>query len=179
MPLGILEKSPRPSSFWSLKQNGQWSVDTTDRSLVRRPFHSESWWSLVRSGGEATNLAPSKSGRARSSMDSHRYCGQVSANTFCPASRASATASSACRADRCTMYSGQPATSASVMAREVASPSSSGGRVRPCSTGSVRPDAIACATSWSMAMPFSACIITVAPERAACCMASRISPSVA
>ena len=42
IPLGILEKSPRPSSFWSLKQNGQWSVDTTDRSLVRRPFHSES-----------------------------------------------------------------------------------------------------------------------------------------
>ena len=52
-------------------------------------------------------MAPSKSGRARSSMDSHRYCGQVSANTFCPASRAAATASSACRADRCTMYSGQ------------------------------------------------------------------------
>ena len=34
-----------------------------------------------------------------------------------------------------------------------------------------------------MEMPFggtfSACIITVAPDRAACCMASRISPSVA
>ena len=30
-----------------------------------------------------------------------------------------------------------------------------------------------------MTLPFSACIITVAPERAACCMASRISPSVA
>ena len=77
------------------------------------------------------------------------------------------------------MYSGQPATLASVMARDVASPSSSGGRVRPWYTGSVRPAASACATSWSMAMPFSACIITVAPERAACCMASRISPSVA
>ena len=36
MPFGILEKSPRPSSFCSLKQNGQWSVLTTDRSLVRR-----------------------------------------------------------------------------------------------------------------------------------------------
>ena len=69
MPLGILEKSPRPSSLPSLKQNGQWSVDTTDRSLVRRPRHSESWWSFGRSGGEATNLAPSKSGRARSSRD--------------------------------------------------------------------------------------------------------------
>jgi hypothetical protein len=77
------------------------------------------------------------------------------------------------------MYSGQFATFASVIAREVASPSSSGGRVSPWLTGSVCPAAIACATSWSMAMPFSACIITVAPERAACCMASRISPSVA
>ena len=41
IPFGILEKSPRPSSFCSLKQNGQWSVDTTDRSLVRSPRHSE------------------------------------------------------------------------------------------------------------------------------------------
>ena len=77
------------------------------------------------------------------------------------------------------MYSGQSATLASVIAREVASPSSSGGRVKPWFTGAVRPAASACATSWSMAMPFSACISTVAPERAACCMASRISPSVA
>ena len=36
MPLGILEKSPMPSSFCSFKQNGQWSVLTTVRSLVRR-----------------------------------------------------------------------------------------------------------------------------------------------
>ena len=69
IPLGILEKSPRPSSFWSLKQNGQWSVDTTDRSLVRSPRHSEPWCSRGRSGGDATYLAPSKSGRARSSRD--------------------------------------------------------------------------------------------------------------
>ena len=77
------------------------------------------------------------------------------------------------------MYSGQSATLASVMARDVASPSSSGGRVRPWYTGSVWPAASACATSWSMAMPFSACMQMVAPSRAACCMASRISPSVA
>ena len=77
------------------------------------------------------------------------------------------------------MYSGEPDTLASVIAREVASPSSSGGRVRPCCTGSVLPAASACATSWSIAMPFSACIMTIAPDRAACCIASRISPSVA
>ena len=77
------------------------------------------------------------------------------------------------------MYSGQSATFASVIARLVASPSSSGGRVRPCCTGSVRPAATACATSWSIAMPFSACIMIVAPMRDASCMPSRISPSVA
>jgi len=31
------EKSPRPNSFCSLKQKGQWSVETTLRSSVRSP----------------------------------------------------------------------------------------------------------------------------------------------
>ena len=43
MPLGILEKSPSPSSFWSLKQNGQWSVETIVRSFVRSPRQRLSW----------------------------------------------------------------------------------------------------------------------------------------
>ena len=78
------------------------------------------------------------------------------------------------------MYSGAPVTAASVMARLVASASSSGGRVRPCCTRRRSgPAAMACATSSSMAMPFSACIMVSAPMRSACCMASRISPSVA
>ena len=69
MPFGILEKSPTPSSFCSLKQNGQWSVDTQTRSLVRRPFHRSWWWCAcsVRMGGEQTYLAPSKPGWARCS----------------------------------------------------------------------------------------------------------------
>ena len=175
----LREKSPTPSCFWSLKQNGQWSVLTTERSLVRRPRHNDDWCSLGRNGGEATNFAPSKPGRARSSRDRKRYCGQVSAKTFCPVSRALVTSSSACAADRCTMYSGEPVTLARVIAREVASPSSSGGRVSPCSTGSVRPLASACATSWSIAMPFSACIMTIPPMSRAFCIARRISPSVA
>ena len=77
------------------------------------------------------------------------------------------------------MYSGDPVTPASVMARWVASASSSGGRVRPCWTGSVLPAASACATSWSIAMPFSACIMITAPVSAARVMARTISPSVA
>ncbi len=36
IPLGILEKSPMPSSFCSFMQKGQWSVLTTLRSPVRR-----------------------------------------------------------------------------------------------------------------------------------------------
>ena len=39
MPLGILRKSPSPSSFWSFMQNGQWSVETIWMSLVRRDCH--------------------------------------------------------------------------------------------------------------------------------------------
>jgi hypothetical protein len=37
--VGDLREVAQPSSFWSLKQNGQWSVETTARSLVRRPRH--------------------------------------------------------------------------------------------------------------------------------------------
>ena len=77
------------------------------------------------------------------------------------------------------MYSGEPVTRARVMARWVASASSSGGRVSPCCTGSVFPAASACATSWSIAMPFSACIMITAPVSAALVMARTISPSVA
>ena len=53
-----------PSSFWSFMQNGQWSVDTMARSLVRRPFHRSARWCscLLRSGGEQTHFAPSKPG---------------------------------------------------------------------------------------------------------------------
>jgi len=77
------------------------------------------------------------------------------------------------------MYNGAPVTWASRIARAVASPSSSGGLVRPCHPGSVCPLASACATSTSIAMPFSACIMIVAPLLAARCIACRISPSVA
>ena len=75
------------------------------------------------------------------------------------------------------MYSGVPATSASWMARLVASPSSRGGRVMPWYTGSVWPLAAAWAAMTSMAMPFSACIMMSPPLWWACCMARRILPS--
>src|SRR5215468_5726561 len=155
IPFGIFEKSPRPISFCSLKQNGQWSVETMLRSLVRSPRHRCAQCSLGRTGGEQTYLAPSNPGASRSSWDRYRYWGQVSANTLRPSSRASMTAWSACWALRWTMYSGAPVTWASLIALAVASPSSSGGLVRPCQPGSVPPLASACATSTSIAMPFS------------------------
>src|SRR5215204_4640283 len=77
-PLGILRKSPRPSSFCPSKSNGQWSVETTCKSSLTRPFHRSSQWSFVRSGGEQTYFAPSNP-LPRSSSDRKRYCGQVSA----------------------------------------------------------------------------------------------------
>lgn len=62
MPFGMARKSPRPSSFWSLKQKGQWSVETICRSLVRSACHIASWWPSARerSGVEHTHFAPSK-----------------------------------------------------------------------------------------------------------------------
>ena len=89
MPFGIFEKSPMPSSFWSLKQNGQWSVLTTASSFVRRPRHRSAWW-LCSSCGERNGRRahPLRALEARpasvSSRVSHRYCGQVSANTLRP-----------------------------------------------------------------------------------------------
>ena len=96
-PLGIFRKSPRPSSFWPWKSNGQWSVETTWRSSLRRPAQSCSQCgSFGRSGGEQTNLDPSNP-LPRSSRLRNRYCGQVSAKAWAPRSRASRTASSASR----------------------------------------------------------------------------------
>ncbi|OLT24215.1 hypothetical protein BJF83_06950 [Nocardiopsis sp. CNR-923] len=131
MPLGILEKSPTPRSFCPVKQNGQWSVETTDRSFVRSARHRSSWCSLGRSGVEHTYLAPSNPGSARLSVDRNRYCGQVSPNTLSPLSRARASSSTASPADTCTTYNGAPATRASWIARWVASDSSRALRTSP------------------------------------------------
>ena len=83
-PFGIFRKSPRPSSFWPSKSNGQWSVPTSWRSSVRRPRQRSSQWSFGRSGGEQTYFAPSNP-LPRSSSDRKRYCGHVSAKTVRPA----------------------------------------------------------------------------------------------
>ena len=65
-----------------------------------------------------------------------------------------------------------------MIARWVASSSVSHGRVMPWYCGSVSPRASAWAMSTSMAMPFSACIMIVAPlVVGAVCMACRIWPS--
>src|SRR5437762_528048 len=43
-PFGILEKSSRPSCLWSLKWNGQWSVETICRSSAASPVQSSAWF---------------------------------------------------------------------------------------------------------------------------------------
>ena len=64
-----------------------------------------------------------------------------------------------------------------MIARLVASASVSQGRVSPWLIGAVSPRASACCTSTSMTMPFSACIMIIAPLLAAVCMARRTWPS--
>ena len=64
-----------------------------------------------------------------------------------------------------------------MIARWVASSSVSHGRVSPWLIGSVSPRASAWATRTSMAMPFSACIMIIAPFSRAFCIARRIWPS--
>ena len=96
-----------------------------------------------------------------------KYCVQVSPQTFQPFSRASAIGSTDSWHETWTTYSGAPATRASWIARFVASPSVSGGRVSACQRGSVCPSASARYTSTSIASPFSACTITSAPVAAA------------
>ncbi len=82
-------------------------------------------------GVEHTHFAPSKPGAPScSSSERYRYCGHVSAKTFCPVPRAVAICSSACFADTWTTYSGAPVTSANMIARCVASSSSCHGRGR-------------------------------------------------
>ena len=74
----------------------------------------------------------------------------------------------------CTTTSGQPAISARAATRCTASDSIDAGRVSRWWIGVVSPRATAWSRKASIAMPFSACIITVAPIDAATCMASRI-----
>ena len=94
----------------------------------------------------------------------------VSPWMFQPFSRAIAIGSTASAQETCTTYRGEPATRESWIARFVASPSVSGGRVSAWYFGSVCPAASASFTSTSIASPFSACTITKAPVSAATCI---------
>ena len=50
-PFGIFGKSSRPSPFCSGQLNGQWSVETTERTSVPSAFQRCSWFSFGRGGG--------------------------------------------------------------------------------------------------------------------------------
>ena len=71
-----------------------------------------------------------------------RYCGQVSAKTRAPRRRARRISSSASPLETCTIVSGTPAISASVIARCTASRSTGTGRVVAWWNGPVRPVAL-------------------------------------
>jgi hypothetical protein len=71
------------------KRNGQWSVETTCSTSSFSACHSGAWFFFSRSGGVKTYFASSKPGLPMSSsIDSTRYCVQVSPITGSPRSRA-------------------------------------------------------------------------------------------
>src|SRR5213075_1545010 len=129
-PFGIFEKSSLPSVFCPSQRKAQWSVEIALRMSVRTAFQSTSWFALSRGGGVYTYFAPSKFGRSRNVKSTKKYCVHVSPHTSQPFSRASAIGSTASLHETWTTYSGAPVTRASWIARFVASPSVSGGRVR-------------------------------------------------
>ena len=166
-PFGIFEKSPFPSAFCSPKVNAQWSVEIAESTSLRTASQSTSWFDASRTGGEKTYFAPSKPGCEMCDKSTKKYCVQVSPQTRQPERRARSIASTASLHVTWTTYSGARAIRASWIARFVASPSSSGGRVSAWYLGSVCPPASACLTRTSIASPFSACTMISAPVSAA------------
>ena len=58
--LGILEKSPRPRSFWPRRLNEQWSVAMESTSPASTAPRSARTSDGLRKGGLITYLAPAK-----------------------------------------------------------------------------------------------------------------------
>src|SRR4029453_18336172 len=93
-PLGILEKSSLPSVFWPSQLNGQWSVETAERTSFATQSHRCSRFSFDLGGGVYTYFAPSKPGASTSlSRSMKKYCVQVSPQMFQPFARARAIGS--------------------------------------------------------------------------------------
>ena len=118
---------------------------------------------MSRTGGEKTAFAPSKFGRSRYVSSTKKYCVHVSPHTGQPFARARAIAPTDSSQVTWTTYSGQPARCAIWIARFVASPSSSAGRVFACQLVSRLPSSTARLTSRSITSPFSPWIIASAP----------------
>ncbi|MFB9972240.1 hypothetical protein ACFFMP_20710 [Pseudoroseomonas cervicalis] len=126
-----------------------------------------------RSAGEQTALAPAKSAPVRSSWSRVKYCGQVSPQTFSPRALARAISAAASSQETWKICTGWSTSSASAMARCVASRSTTGGRDQACCSGSVSP---AFSSAWMrqpMASKFSQCTVTKAPSFFAVASTSR------
>ena len=182
IPFGILEKSPSPSSFCSLKQNGQWSVRDHRQvagaqvapQLVLVALGRE------RSGVEHTHFAPSNPGCRRGAPRARGRgtAGRSRRRRSGPRRAPGRACSTACFADMCTTYSGAPVRCAEHdravrgLLLDLPRPGE-----RVVVRGGLARARAACATRTSMAVPFSACIMIVEPLRAAVCIARRIWPS--
>ena len=176
-----------PSSFWSFMQNGQWSV-RHDGQLVHAQALPQVGLVVhlrarvvVRSGSacEHTHLAPSKPGLAERLLERQVQVLRAGLGEHVAPLVAG-------RGDLLERLAGRHVHD---VQRHVAGHLGQHDRPvrglalerrRPGELwyfGSVSPRASACCTSTSMAMPFSACIMIIAPHSAAVCMARRIWPS--
>ena len=70
MPFGIAEKLPRPSSFWSLKQNGQWSVETIATTPARM-FGLFPKKGIIAPGSDADIVLYDPAARTRIGVETH------------------------------------------------------------------------------------------------------------
>ncbi len=161
---GSSRSRPRPAPSAPSKQNGQWSVETTCRSLVRSPRHSASWClARGRSGVRASRTwRPRSPGSARLSVDRNRYCGQVSPNTGQPAVARLGQLGDGLGSARHVhdvQRDCRPPGRAGSRGAWPRPPAARLPRPRRDTRGRCRPAASACCTSTSIAMPFSACII--------------------
>ena len=111
--------------------NGAWSDEKIVNSPLDRPFQMNCWLPLSRGGGLQMQRAPcigSSGSIPRSSALRNRYCGQVSAWIGSPRPRAQWICSTASRPETWTIRIGVSISSASAIARWVASRSTAIGR---------------------------------------------------
>mmetsp|Transcript_22930 Transcript_22930/g.58545 ORF Transcript_22930/g.58545 Transcript_22930/m.58545 type:complete len:227 (-) Transcript_22930:524-1204(-) len=164
-PLGMRRKSWRPASFCADVKDA-WSVATWLSTPPASAFFSARLCGALLMGGLMTYCAASEKFLCHSRLSSSASAlATGSPITRCPASRAAATSCMASMLMTCTTYSGTLTRRASLMARPVASPSTTAGRDSGWPSGPVTPiSSYTYRCPYATASPFSACTMGSAPS---------------